>query len=274
MSLFKRTNTNNPCLICQRPDWCAFGDRAMKCMRVESAHPAHDGGWYHFYSDAKPDCIPPSTPQRAQPTLDAVKVWDAMRSIESHIQRQWWAQELGVSIESLDCLNMVHSYQYNAAVFPMYSGELMCGLRVRNKSGFKWAISGSRQGVFVSTLKIDRTQPVYLPEGPTSTAALLTMGLQTIGRPTCNSGNDILRDILTNLGVRKVVIVADNDDMKRLGPRDGRPGIEGAQKLQREIGIKSCIYIPPSPCKDVRDMLKKGGNRAMIESEVSHKTWQ
>ena len=142
------------------------------------------------------------------------------------------------------------------------------GIRLRKADGFKWAVTGSRQGIFIPNS--DPQKIAYLPEGPTDTAAMLTMGLFAIGRPSCNSGNEYIKEALKRLHISRVVVVADNDEIKA-GNR--RPGLEGAIKLKRFLGLPSVIWMPPSPIKDVREFLGKGGTKQMIESEIKNKVW-
>jgi hypothetical protein len=245
----------------------------MLCQRVESPKPHTKGGWWHFYGDtqlSRPLVIPQA--KAAPKPIDIAKVtanWKPLRKVGE------LAASLGVSTQSLQQMNVVWASQHNAWAFPMYDAEANpIGLRLRNDAAEKWAVTGSRQGIFLPNVAEDHGIKVaYLPEGPTDTAALLTMGLFAIGRPTCMSGNEIVAACLKRMGIYRAVIVADNDELKQLGPREGYPGIEGAIKLKKELGISSVIWMPPSPLKDARAFLNKGGTRQMIESEVNSKVW-
>lgn len=271
-SIWQHATIKNPCPICGRTDWCTFGERAMLCQRVESAKPHPKGGWYHFYdtAPARPLFIP--KPQAAPQAIDIAKVtatWKPLRKVGE------LAAKLGVATQSLNQLNVVWSSQHNAWAFPMCDAECNpIGLRLRNDDAKKWSVTGSRQGIFLPNVAEEHDIKVaYLPEGPTDTAALLTLGLFAIGRPTCNSGNEIVAACLNRMGIYRAVIVADNDEMKQLGPREGYPGIEGAMKLKKELKLSSVIWMPPSPLKDARAFLNKGGTRQMIESEIKSKVW-
>jgi len=276
--IWERVTKQNPCPICGRPDYCQFGDRAMKCTRVESAHPVQgvsDVGWYHFYSSERPDFLPSQQRKHMQSeSIDAPALLAKMRRDTKFEHFGLCAKDLGVSARSLTDLGAAWSVKHSAWAFPMLNGlGAPIGIRLRNAEGFKWAIKGSRQGVFTSIPRID-TRLAYIPEGPTSTAALLSLGLFAVGRAAALCGFDMVRETLRRLSIYRVVIVADNDEMKKLGQREGRPGIEAAQKLQKELKMPSVIWIPPSPCKDVRDFVKRGGTRKMIESAVNQKVWK
>lgn len=273
MKQFTKVSKQEPCPICGRDNWCEFGDRAVHCMRLESAHPARDGGWYHFYQDTKYQ--PPTfRPPVAQPKrIDAQGMINKWRSQTKEFQFVCLATELKVTVESLTIIGAAWSEEHKAWAFPMFDGDgQIIGIRLRNRQGFKWAVSGSRQGIFLPYF-FEIPQVAYLPEGPTDTAAGLSLGLYTIGRPTCQSGNEQIKAALKRLGIYRAVIVSDNDEKKKLGPREGRPGIEGAMKLKKELGLSSVIWMPPSPIKDLREFVGKGGTRQMIESDVSQKVW-
>ncbi len=237
----------------------------MLCQRIESKWPAKAGGWYHWYGESRPEYIPQS--REVPKSIDVRSIIDRQASDCP----KSFAERLGVSHESLVALDCKWLNARAAYSFPMSDGNgNHIGIRLRNSAGFKWAVPGSRQGVFLPKSLIYETKIAYLPEGPTDTAALLTIGLFAIGRPTCNSGNDHIKTALKRLGIRRAVIVADNDEIKQTGKR---PGLDGAMKLKKELGIPCVIWMPPSPIKDARQFINQGGTKQMIENEVNKKVW-
>lgn len=273
--IWPHATAQHPCPICNGTDWCTFGERAMLCQRVESEH-AHDkGGWFHFYETAAPHpqihAQAPKAPAKAIDCNALMQYWRNKTVMPAFVS---FAEALGVLKESLIGLGAAWAQCHKAWAFPMRdgSGDLV-GIRLRNLDGFKWAVPGSKNALFIPEPAV-RTQPtVYLPEGPTDTAALLSLGLYSIGRPTCHTGNADCKAFLRKIGIHKAVIVADNDEMKRIGSKDQRPGIEGALRLKRELGIPSVIWIPPSPCKDAREFLQRGGTAQMIEADCKNRVW-
>lgn len=257
-----------PCPSCGHNDWtCRFGDIAYVCMRVVSEHPSKDGGWYHFFEGKKIQYIPMPRREKAPPRINAASMIERWSKDESLIYKH--AIALGVSVQSLIDLSASYSFEYNAWAFPMRDGNNeIIGIRLRNNKGKKWAVTGSRSGIFIPQIKGERT--AYLVEGPTDTAAMLTLGLYAIGRPSCNAGGEMVKEHLKKSKIFKVVIVADNDSIKN----GKRAGIEGAKKLQKDIGLSSVIWMPPSPIKDVREFVRKGGTRQLIESDINSKTWE
>lgn len=268
--IWPHVTKKNPCPVCGKTDWCTIGDTAVLCQRVQSDRPAKKGGWYHSLDSEVQKTLTLPKPKPAPPYLTGIRKmiqrWADETSIgafEDH------AAELGVSPEALASLNMVYAAEHRAWAFPMCDGYgEMIGVRLRSTDGRKWAVRGSRGGIFVPTT-FDFSNLTYLVEGPTSTAAALTIGLFAIGRPQNNAGGDLILTALRRMKIAKVVIVADNDDK----PNGMRPGYDGAMKLAKELhGIKSVIWTPPT--KDMRDFLKAGGTRQVIESEIKNLIWK
>lgn len=265
---------DNRCPACQHWDWaCRQGQWRFICMRVKSNHPSKDGGWYHSYSENHPKpkaVIPPR--RRLIPQLDIKRTQESFEEINLTPL----ANQLGVAEMSLKQLGCKWSEWQKAYVFPMQDGEgNVVGFRTRHLDGSKRAITGSRQGIFVPD-----TEPlnmVFLPEGPTDTAAFLTMGFYAIGRPTCNSGWQEIRKEMMRQGITRAVIVADNDDEKfRPNGESFRPGKDGSYKLKGELGFMSVVILPPSGIKDFRELLQKVGanvSRKIINDLVGSKVW-
>jgi len=132
------------------------------------------------------------------------------------------------------------------------------GLHLRTMSGRKFSVTGSRLGIFLPN-GIEAGGRLYLPEGMSDTAALLSLGLQAGGRPSCNAGNEYVIDLARRHSTREAIVVAD---------RDG-PGLRGATALADSL---KCIVpvvkvlVPPKPFKDVRAWIAGAEGR----KEVSH----
>jgi len=274
---FRVVTKENPCPICGKTDWCMFGDRAVKCMRVESSQVCESGGWYHFYNDKiiAPLYIPKIPIQQPIVKIDCESLMNKWKKETTTLQFKICADNLGVIPEALIGLGVAYAKEYKAWAFPMKNEkEETIGIRLRNSQGQKWAVKGSKQGVFVPLKSVHRQDVIFLPEGPTDTAAFLALGLYAIGRPSCLTGNDILHKFVFLNKCFKVVIVSDNDELKQYGNSQSRPGIKGAEKLKSDL--KNCIstiWIPPSPAKDIREFIKMGGTKEMIESDLKSKIW-
>lgn len=252
-----RVNKKHPCRICGRPDWCTYQDGADCCMRVESDVPMKNGGWLHRSDGAASRYVPP---RRAiqEVKVDLSGLWGRWSRETDFHQVDGLAMSLGVDAESLRLIGCARSDR--AWAFPMKSaGSELIGIRLRDDTGRKWAVKGSRQGLFLSEFGCE---PVaYVVEGPTDAAAALTIGLSVIGRPSCLGCEGEILSYVQRQKVRRVVIVTDNDEA----------GLRGATKLQNVLTIPSCIYVPP--CKDLREFVNLGGTREMIEAGVKDTVW-
>ena len=256
----------SPCPACGHYDWsCRAGDTRFICMRVVSEHPFVGGGWYHNYGDkfVQPEKLytPPAVPK-----INPNKIQGRLTKFSLDV-----ALELGVSYQSLFDLSAAWSEFHGALAFPMRDGNNnIIGYRLRWMDGKKRAITGSQQGLFIP--QIEPMKTCYLAEGPTDTAALLSIGLYAIGRPNNVGGAEHLKVALKRLQVRIIVIVADNDEEKA----DGRdPGLIGAKKMQQELRLPSVIWMPPNPFKDIRAYsIACKTAKTMIESDVNQKVWK
>ena len=268
--IWPHASKQHPCVVCGKTDWCSFGDRAAICRRVESPKPHLDrggnvDGWYHFYDSAKPVQLPPKrwTPPQVVFNPESVRFKSCGEDL---------AAELGVSMAALRTLSVGWSDQYGAWMFPMRNGKNeIVGYNRRFKDGSKKILAGTKAGLYIPQLDIQ--QPAFICEGGSDTAAPLDLGFFAIGRFNVSSGAQDLKQFFSINRIFKAVIVADNDSLKNLNGRQARPGIEGALRLKKELGVSSCVWQPPSPCKDVREFVKRGGTKQLIESDINKKVW-
>ena len=258
---FTRVSKLNPCKICKHDDWCrVFADGWVECMRVQSDRPAKSGGWMHSQRELSPGRMTPRAQRSAPPpTINATKL---MRDWLAATPATAWAEfasSLGVSTSSLASVGAAWAASHSAWAFPMYDGygEIV-GIRLRNERG-KFAVRGSRQGIFLASAPAQKT--LFVCEGPTDTAAAVELGLFAVGRPNCCCGGAEIKIYARRLGVARVVIVSDND----------KPGLDGARKVGAELKLPFAVYVPPA--KDVREFVRLGGTRAMIENTLNNTVW-
>lgn len=274
--LWPTVSKEKPCPICQKPDWCALGSRAVKCMRVDSPTPSNDGGWYHFYESlAKGFKAPPPRSSVTPPPVSTIPFGKFMRIYDEQTTQKMletFANNLGVATDSLQSLGAAWSRDHSAWAFPMRDayGETT-GVRLRALNGSKWSITGSKQGIFApSVFDGSNGSLAVILEGPTDTAAALSLGFTAIGRPSNNSGNEIVKKWFAINGITRAVISADNDDKIIAGKRRF-PGIDGAQNLKKLLGLRSIVWLPQA--KDFRKLVQLGATRQMIESEWNNLVW-
>lgn len=175
------------------------------------------------------------------------------------------AHELGVSICSLKRLEA--GWKDGHTTFPMRNGrERIIGIRLRGAKG-KWCVPGSRQGLFwPEGVYSGSDYPLVICEGESDCAALLTMGFDAIGRPSCLGGVNHIIEFLKGRR-RDVIIMADKDEPKeRPGGSVWRPGQEGALRLSKAIRplVRNLKIINPPFHKDVRDWYNAGATRETI----------
>jgi DNA primase len=102
---------------------------------------------------------------------------------------------------------------------------------------------------------------LFVCEGPTDTAAALDLGLFAVGRPNCCCGGPEIKIFARHHAVARVVLISDND----------KPGLDGARKVGGELKLPFAVYVPPA--KDVREFVRLGGTRAMIECTLNNTVW-
>jgi len=260
MTKWIHVSRKEKCPICGKPDWCCIGEKWICCMRVASARPCRNGGWFHTINGdvKKTEPVQQWEPAETPNFGNLMQFWqlDTLPLAVTH-----FAEELGVDHTSLYNLGCAWSKSNLAWAFPMTDGrDNTIGIRLRNHEGRKWAVKGSKQGLFVSSRKPEKT--AFICEGPTDTAAALTLGLWAVGRPSCCCGNDQLKTLFRNRGVRRAVILSDND----------APGINGAERLAGEIGLPCAVITLPA--KDVREFIRNGGTRDMIETLLAQTLWR
>lgn len=274
---WQRVTREHPCGICEKPDWCCKGERGWACMRIESDIVLKNSGWFHPFNrkggDAscqrsvtgRPVCVRrvdsgagQSNPALA-PNFTAV-LSDWIASGNGEVGRL--AFDLGVSERALKALGTAWAPQYRAFAFPMTDGSgKIVGIRLRGADGKKWAVTGSKQGLFLPMPATSwlSSSTVMITEGPTDTAAALTLGLFAIGRPQCLGCEDMVASVLRQLGCRDVIVCFDNDS----------PGVRGAQKLASALqGIRVTRFVPPT--KDLRNFLHLGGSMELLLSMTNN----
>jgi hypothetical protein len=149
-----------------------------------------------------------------------------------------------------------------AWTFPEHDGQgKVIGILRRFEDGEKQAMAGSQRGIYLPRGWQEEEGIVYIPEGPTDVAALLSLGLRAVGRPSCTGGLEYLTELFADTD-DEILILGENDEKE-----DGRwPGRDGARALAsalaRELGGRVRWTMPPEGCKDVREWMIKEGSHA------------
>jgi len=230
-------------------------------MRVQSNKDLKNGGWLHKASE---EFFPKyEKPIREEPEIqiDAGGMWKEWVPGTKPSMLRRFGEKLGVEALALSFLGCVWSAPNDAWAFPMRdANKKIIGIRLRSEAGDKWAVKGSKAGCFYTT-KLPVGKTLYVLEGPTDTAAGITLGLTAIGRPSCLGCEAQVVEYVRLNKISEVVVCSDND----------APGLRGAEKLQAALKVPSCIWVPP--CKDLREFLSLGGDAQMIDSMIRNLIW-
>lgn len=261
----------HPCQICGRTDWClaAPDGKAQLCNRVQSDRPAKGGGWLHGTPERAECPVARPTPQPAydQPGFDCERWWGAGRFLlaQNTVSLNEWTDRLGLPAEALDWMGA--TTMLGMLCFPMHDGAgNVCGIRTRTPDGQKRAVTGSKAGVFLSTVHLD-SPDVLICEGPTDAAAALALSFEPIGRPSCIGCERHVLDTLKRWGKDRATICADADG----------PGITGANKLAdvlRAGRIAVRMVAPADGHKDLRDWYRAGATMAAVDAAWSQAEWR
>jgi len=180
------------------------------------------------------------------------------------------SDDLGVDSSAILQLHAAWAPPHKAWAWPMRDGTgKVCGIRLRAQNGKKWSVPGSRSGIFLPYCEPRNT--VWICEGGTDAAALMSLNLLPIGRPSCSGGVLEIVQTIRRLKIERAVIIADNDQDKEIGGKKYNPGYDGARRLAEALPIPHCIIS--LPCKDAREFLKMGGTRQVLESIVNTRVW-
>ena len=254
-----RVTKSNHCPICDKSTWCGVSEdgKIAICMRVESGIPARNGGWAHKLSDEVIKTRPKQVPRPAptEPEASIEEIYAGYRNVGA----DGLAQKLGVSEDSLVRLGVrFYCRNYN---FPMYNAKHdIIGIKVRDDNGNKFCVPGSKLGIYWPRgVRCTDTTLLFIAEGESDTATLLSIGFDAIGRPSCSGGVEIIRDFLS-CKRREVVIMADKD----------APGVAGAIKLAEEVVnlTRSIKIITPPHHKDIRGWYREGADKTTIEELI------
>jgi hypothetical protein len=245
----RRVSRAHRCPVCGKDTWCVYDPQrgAAICPRVESDRRIGDAGWMH-----KGDSVPKTAvfeKQRAELLpMDGGEAAQARYEAQGAARLPLLALSLGLSRASLRRLGA--GWNGSAWTFPMRNARReIVGFRTRGEDGSKFAIKGSRAGVFIPE-DLPRGGTIWVVEGPTDVAAMLDMDLPAVGRASCmGQEEEIARCVMPYEAVH---LVADADEV----------GVRGALRLSKTIGRRSRVMLPPLGLKDARQVLNFGGGKS------------
>ena len=247
------------CPVCEKPDWCCvtIDGAACCCMRTESPKLLCNGGWLHRLRDN-------GTGWRPRPRVRSVTVsaprsagrdFVVLAKAVDPFALIRFAGELGVDRTALMRLGI--GWDGAAWIFPMRdAGRRIIGIRRRFPNGRKLCVTGSKTGLFIPS-GLSQEQVLLICEGESDCAALLTLGFDAIGRPSCTGGVEFACSFARG---RSVVVVGDDDEA----------GQRGAEVLARALRLhtQSVRTIQPAIGKDVREWVERGATQADVRTAI------
>lgn len=265
-----------PCRICEKTAWCSHDlDADMhSCMRTGEAPRG-----YRFVKRTKVDgflfagptaaplpsqrpAVRVDEPPRASPPLSPPPVidWEAVHQ-RFHAAltlplREALEARVRIPHGFLAALGMGWSSGHHAFTFPWRDETMQAtGIHLRTLDGSKFAVRGGKQGVYA--VGRPRGDTVLLCEGVTDTAAMLSLGYEAIGRPSCRGGEDICAALCVG---RHAVVVSDADG----------PGRDGARILAMRLkgACRSVRIIEPIEVKDARAWVLANGTRQLVDTVI------
>ena len=256
-----RVHRKSRCPICGRDSWCLVSPdgQRVRCKNKDFAAGGElvvggdDEGdaWMHLVGAGGVPPVPREDRQEA-PCRDFGALVEKMQRDLPPDLLERFARDMGVGVEALRLLETGWDAQKRCFAWPMRDAQLRpVGIRLRDaRTGSKFAVRGSKQGLFVP-VNVEAPELVLVCEGPTDTAAAMTLGFYTIGRPSCQGGINPVAKLTHG---RKVVVVSDAD-----GP--GRRGAEALASAILPTVLALKVIEPPKPHKDLRAWLQAGAGR-------------
>ncbi len=228
---WNRVSRKVVCPICDGSDNCCISDdrTAVWCGRIQEGSTKQNAGgqFLHLLGDSQRRRYERSSEhpphRKKQRTAEQPKT----RSDFEHIaltafcradapqRRQELAALLGVTATALEQLR-VGPWGFKDGLHWLFperdaAGRII-GLNRRYQDGKKIAWQGSQRGLLYGDDWQRFDGPVYLVEGPSDTAALLSLGLCVVGRPSNTGGVEHLIELLATLrSDREVIVLGEND---------------------------------------------------------------
>jgi len=130
------------------------------------------------------------------------------------------------------------------------------GIQLRYPNGFKRCKEGSQLGLFIpSGYKQRLDETLYICEGFSDAVTVYDLGFFAIGRPNALACMETVKNFIKLNNIKKIVIVADNDESGR----------KGACKLWDYLQGDLIVTIKIPFQKDIREMYLEKGREFTID---------
>jgi Toprim-like len=279
---FARCTRKLLCPVCGKHDWCMVSRDDLAnpskviCKRVESKYRWGEAGWMHrLRDDGQRVRVQPRRVTLHHRSSDVE--WDKLqaeaRAALQPKNLEALVRTLDVLPSSLDRLGVgcLHASALAARgmkvsggawTFPMRDGDrAIVGIRLRLPSGAKLSVTTSRVGLFIPDGLSDSPSRLLITEGESDCAAMLDLGLDAVGRPSCSTGGKLVLRLVQRVAPHEIVIMADNDDAGRDGARDLVAEV-------RPYCSRVRVVHPPRGIKDAREWKRQGATREVVEQLI------
>lgn len=259
-----RVSRQDPCPICGKPDNCTVSrdGEMVWCGRVEDGSISQNAGGQFLHrldGNSRPANLNHTLPPR--PKRSPRRDWRAIA--KQYFQdggeaRQKLAIDLGVGSLALEKLGVGWNSNGNHWSFPERdANRKFIGINARYVNGSKKRLLGSNAGLTYADDWDAGTGPILLCEGGSDTAALMSIELNAVGRPSNTGGVALLTDLLCDLPSDREIIVLGERDEKPDGRWPGREGAIGtATQLSERLDRTVTWALPPDEGKDARGWLQ------------------
>jgi hypothetical protein len=220
---------------------------ALRCARVAGIEPATKSH------------VPAGSPNVEIDPKFKLRVVECRRHPERKRKVRELAASLGVTVKSLNALRVGWSDVRDGRwVIPERDHrKRIVGMSYRHPDGLRTSAEGGRRGLIIPR-ELAETGTVYVCEGMSDTAAMISAGRCAIGRSSATGSKLVkawlARFILDHFNGRRVVIVGDRDAAGVAGAR----GL--AAWLAEECGREVRWALPQVGHKDVREQWVSIGN--------------
>lgn len=256
---WQAVSNEHPCPVCDGPDNCKVSGNgeAAWCGRVPTDKQNDGGQYFHKLNASQKRRVRNQRKRQRQTTSNPETDWQkkaAEFASKAQMQCRKLAKQIGVSVDALDRLQVGWDRSESAWTFPERDAVgRVIGICRRLSNGDKRTIRGGQRGLTFDPEEPPKDGPILIVEGGTDTAAGLTMGFATIGRPSARGGIAHLAELLAAISADRQVIVLGENDEKENGDWPGRDGaIAIATKLAERLDRPIEWALPPDDAKDLR----------------------
>ena len=247
---YNRCSQRMPCPVCERVKFCLVSDNGSLCIctkiisqkEYKSYH-----GWLHALGDTQ-YLSPKKVIKTKDFNHDPEYICMLYKKLNFIYPRYHLADRWNVTPKSL--LDLGVGYSDEIYYLPMRNAiNEIIGLQRIYPSDEKRTVKHSQLGIFKS-IHFNPKEPVYIQDGCSDTAAMLSRGYNSLGRASESSCKSILRKLLKHCP--QINIVPDNDL--------GGTGFRYAYKLAAYLYRSSCeINIMFNrDFKDIRNWINSG----------------